>query len=158
MKPTQQSIDKFRKTILDNTSEEHRKEILELKFGCKVKVNKSDVIYSIITMVSWQELSEYGKINTIDLVNDNDIFWCNSKYDKQDITEIIGRDLTLEDILLAIQRSHFSPNTLYAGGGTIDYRTQVEAKKIQAMRMWKPTLPSHLQEEETLLSIIKLFE
>ena len=73
MKPTQKTLEIFRKTILDNISEEHKKEILELKFGCKIKlvdvyendfynkvIKKSEFIYTGIYEEKSTKITVYG--------------------------------------------------------------------------------------------------
>ena len=146
MKPTQQTIDKFRKTILNNTSEEHKAEILELKKGCRVFVQNYVISVEIlIDKTDWARTStEDFPLDFVGFTGSEDL----ANFDKKHIKEIIGRDLTLEDVLLALWRKKL---TIYSSviPGFVRITDDI---------FWNLTLPSHLQEEETLLAIIKLFE
>ncbi len=90
MKPTQQTIDKFRKTILDNTSEEHRNEILELKpLLCKTDLG---IVFT---------KPKYNKgRKEVEIYLEN--AGCVGTYNIEEI-KIIGRDLTLEDVMVALK-------------------------------------------------------
>lgn len=60
------------------------------------------------------------------------------------------RPITLEDVLMALNKIHYPEKTLSAGGGTIDYHTFVKSKKILAMDIWKLNVPLSEQSEEVL--------
>ena len=92
-KPTQKTLELFRKTILDNTTQEHRDEILELKFGCNVEVKgiRSDnpgcendiVVDNRIDELNRIRLGYYDLIPISKIINNDLLIVCIKFYFKK---------------------------------------------------------------------------
>lgn len=157
MQATQQTIDKFRKTILDNTSEEHKAEILELKWGCKMEHKEHDMPWNkIVKLLVYNEKN--GKFYCQD--NDKSVFFKRIKLEDFDKHfEIIGRDLTLEDVLMALNESNDWVKNGFIGIDSNGWFQSTLPDRTDYINVkWNLTKPAQEQSEETLLAITELLK
>ena len=120
--------------------EEVKKDVLELKFGCKL-IDKFD--YEDYIGYENRIYSTYGDGMEI--------------YIDIDECKIIGRDITLEDVLRVIEFK--KPTIKITDPDSIDYGQVVDIadeEKIRIMEMWQLGKPLQFQSEECINSLIKL--
>ena len=113
--------------------EEVEKDVLELKFGCEVAISDS---YKTNT----------GKItNYYRKGNGNCVLMNGEEFRRSDIQEIIGRDITLEDVLRAIMKK---------------FKQNYSDKRIEDLIFngWELGKPLQDQSEECIDSLIKLLK
>ena len=166
----------FKEALLMATTPEHRKEIMELKFGCKCRNIEFD--YEFIITGRENPEADYN-INEDrllcyiikNLVNgspegvDNYETISNPK-----ITEIIGRPIVIDDVLRACDRCNYfeklkldfpslncgSDGKLFITGFNTDEELQFINLPSEKEVYWHLGLPAHLQLEETLITLTKL--
>jgi len=136
-------------------------EIVELKFGCKIKAKKLDNVGRYIV----KERKEYrGGITFIyyDVVNSlakEKPFWigCN---DLEDNFEIIGRDITLADVLRVIKKvkGHILHIFCRSDGvfGMLEQDDEYHNFRKEVCTTWDLTKPLSGQSEPTLNLLKKL--
>ena len=117
--------------------------ILDLKFGCKVskewiKGQRSDYIVSWVIAENIYVLSFDGQpLSSVPSL-------------KRDSFEILGRDITLEDVLVAMKK-HYGSMWTHSGGVNIHILDIIKNK-------WKLNTPLHLQEQATIDFIYNLLK
>lgn len=145
--------EQFREVVLKATSPEHKEEILELKFGCKFIENEAE--YSIINKSFYITDNVPCDIKAIS-GNCEDVF--ASEYIEEKC-EIIGRDLTLEDVLLAVKNKRITERITDVDSIDFGENIEITAYLFQEIASdWNLTKPAHQQSDETLLSIINLLK
>ena len=117
-------------------------DIMELKFGCRL-INKSNV-------VKLRVIKE--RFDSMVMVNDWD-GWFDYNFINNHF-EIIGRDITLEDVLIALRESQ--TNHIY----TIDIFGNWECEKglLKSEYNWDLGKQLHEQSEETITALNKLIK
>ena len=105
-----------------------------LKFGCKVESPTGIVFIA----------TEFGDTD----VRDKDLNVAELKDCK-----IIGRDITLEDVMLAIDKNRRAFSYIQVNeGGMCEYHTAIDVKRAK----WQFGKPYHLQSQETITFISNL--
>ena len=128
--------------------------ILDLKFGCEVEIQN----YAV-TVVVWQDrrtwvyLPESGEPNT-DFVG---LAHSLAYFDEKHIKQILGRPITLADVLWAIQINDKPITevwTIDMWGGFKLIHNDIKHARIENFEIkWNLLLPLHEQSEPTLLFI-----
>lgn len=101
-------------------------EIMELKFGCKLLNKEIGVIFTVYQEIGKHKFgggylrTELGEIELDYLEN----------------YKILGRDITLEDVLITLQRTY--------------HNSSKEVDWVSMVRKWKILNPLHEQSEETI--------
>lgn len=117
-------------------------EILELKFGCKVSTEYGEFI------IGGKEIS----ITSVHKGTKYEVNYFVTSYGRKEIIkenfEIIGRDITLEDVMIILSRR----NIKYRFDETFEF--YVETEYIY----WLRGKPLHLQSEETQKAILELIK
>jgi len=135
---SQSTYEQFRETLLNATSEEHRKEILiKLKYcpNCNDEIGYDE---------------------------EADMYFCGSCSHPMsgiDIDKLVRnytRDLTLEDVLMALRVNFTKEFDEKNDDRFIDVFFIEKAKRV--FKLWNLTKPANLQSEETLLEIINLLK
>ena len=144
-------------------------EIMELKFGCllKPKIGECTFMFLAQTKDHIQVLNtwkmEFEHIGT----DGNPIQWCWKKKgaNKDIITfderfEILGRPITWEDVMIALDKSEDGHNIGITAQGMLiivhtptgdDYMQYEEiGDDNNSIVIWKPGVPLHLQTPETI--------
>ena len=121
-------------------------EIVELKFGCRLKSLDSEAVF--ITSENQYQTRSF-------LHSGHNICYQFQKSEFEKEYEIIGRPITLEDILRAIGRR--SDTWHVAGDGAFCCLNQVTGQ-FERVAQWHLGKPLEQQDEETLLFIAKILE
>ena len=145
------------KQALFKACPEVEKSVMRLDFGCYILCDIKEQGYSESVQIYNDDFVLFSDYEFYfdDIIKNG---WRSDKKDDKNTVyfSIIGRSINLEDVLMAIEKSAFDSKMLYAGGGTIQYRVQIRAKKITAMDIWSYGLPADAQSDETLKAIIKM--
>lgn len=124
-------------------------EIRELKFGCKVLI-KDSANYAAVEITIDNGMTVYPEHNA--LCMDGNLFYPISDQDQDNmvyIDKIIGRDITLADVLLAISETPRAVGHSNIRIGYV-YGDFLVAINVGKQFFWKPDKPLHLQDEETI--------
>lgn len=137
------TYNKFKKALLKSTTPEHREEIMDLKFGCRVRSGKG--IYIFVNKFDNSSIFLY----------ENDLVALNTK--SFIIDEILGRDLTIEDVLRALRSDYY----INEDGYLYEIMSENEDGGIYLEMVspgiyWQLGKPAHLQSEETLITLTKM--
>ena len=131
--------------------------ILDLKFGCKVNIgNKSTPHYvTVISCLSSNKYTynqhtgkEYDGIQEIIEYKDN---FTIERTPTAEIFEILGRDIMLEDVLVAIDDN--LTGDYICGNGYLHFILDEEEEWL-----WKLNTPLHLQEQATIDFLFNLLK
>ena len=133
------TYEQFREAVLKAASPEHKAEILELKFGCNCEWG----IYKL-KFLSEGINRDNGIMSRFFLKEDGQTRLILGTYDSERETKIIGRDLTLEDVLRVM-----FPLFIYG---------MIRDEAVEVLKLWDFGYPAHLQSDETLLEIIKILK
>jgi len=136
------TYNKFREALFASSGEVER-EIKELKFGCKL-LTKDDKVANYI---------ERSSLHYWIITEDGDYYDIGLREYK----EIIGRDITLEDVLMAIKNKikMWGDITIKVNGDIVE-QTDYDTYKI--LGTWQLGKPAHEQSDETLIQITKLLQ
>lgn len=165
------TYEQFKEALLKATSDEHKVEIMELKFGCNLNVLKDRLfqgdafIYEKWKIIGFKSNypnlklflanREYNSHNTktiycLDEIG-CDINWGYNK------VEILGRDLTIEDVLIAISNKFLEMN-----GPTVFFTpykgVRMYNERGEQVTFWRLGKFAHEQTDETLKELINLLE
>jgi len=121
---------KYQKTV--DKIIEANPSILELKFGCKIETKNEYDIPNIGRMN--KVISEYNP--------DFDELKIDCGWYKKDRFKIIGRDITLEDCLLVIDKKHKTYPHIGIGSGHSE-------AILRLLSIWKPNIPLQDQSDKT---------
>ena len=111
-------------------------EIMELKFGCEI-LNEVGIKEMVISYF-FHEFKGYGKVKTLE----GGSYHFDSK--DTEFKEIIGRPITLEDVLRVIEK-----NRDYVTINLIEDYLLFQSQKF-GTKSWKLGLPLDQQSEETI--------
>jgi hypothetical protein len=128
--------------------EEVKKDVLELKFGCWVKVK---------TLTPVGLIPNGLIINKVKYLEDKfEVQYYNAKRQKVviDNLEIIGRDITLEDVLRALYSSDNCGDIIYEYDSIIEYVGEAREKSIK----WQLGKPLQFQSPECINNLINLLK
>ena len=115
-------------------------EIVELKFGCELFIQNYMASVNLLEDRRgrcW--IPENGEPNSDFMALGGSLTY----FDEKHIKEIIGRDITLADVLRTIESEGRTGFAVYQGG-------QIWLGGRYTMLSWNLSLPLHLQSEETL--------
>jgi len=117
---------KFKEALLKATTKEHREEIMEVKMGCRFVSEGINFIFA-----KYQE-------------GDDEI-----KEDED--TKILGRDITLIDLMLALNNIRYTFHIEPLGNHFVSLFNSKDIK-------WDLTLPAHEQSDKTLEAVYNLIK
>lgn len=127
-------------------------EIMELNFGCKVKnfLKGAAIILKVHTYEGESNCYDVAYYQLPELILERTPFnnW-----------EILGRDITLEDVLKAIEKNHSSENEDVGHGvhsSGIFYSIDEFGEATGTGEMWNLGIPLHLQSEETVKFLLTI--
>jgi len=144
--------------------EEVKKDVLELKLGCIVDIGRNSPYYVNVTSNLQSSHYNYNQHTERKYEGVQDIIEYRSNFtiDRTpvgEIKEIIGRDITLEDVLRVIEIK--KPTIKISNIDSLDYgkiADITDEEKIGIMEMWKLGKPLQDQSEECIDSLIKLLK
>ena len=144
--------------------EEVKKDVLELKLGCIVDIGRNSPYYVTVTSKHQSSHYNYNQHTERKYEGVQDIIEYRSNFtiDRTpvgEIKEIIGRDITLEDVLRVIEIK--KPTIKISNIDSLDYGKIVDItdeEKIRIMEMWQLGKPLQFQSEECIDSLIKLLK
>jgi hypothetical protein len=175
--------EKFKKALLNTTTKEHKEEIMKLKFGCNIEYcdrkwqelldhaeTYKGKISCIIDKYSQKDFGEYQ--SKIIIVGDDGVWEINGnnniyegfKDGHLELLEIIGRDITLEDVLMALEEKE---KEWYVEWGNIGVTTSIKVLTKSSLDgdddefiwiVWQLGKPAHEQSDKTLKKIIDLLK
>lgn len=135
------TYEKFKQALF-KASPELEKDIKELKFGCLVK-----------TKCCGKELE--GKIYRITADGKFETKWGFFREESLNV-EIIGRDITLEDVFISLEDNEKIGDYMIENGYFVIYKFETENGDI--LFSWKLGKSAEEQSSETLISLIKLLK
>lgn len=142
---------KFKEALLKATTKEHRDEIMELKFGCNILFNNGIILgvdcRKLEGKICWE--TESLEIFTVIRPDGNNIY----EVERKRIVEILGRDITLEDVL----KVNFERVKKTYNVNTISECLEYEGVE-EIVSTWQIGKPAHKQSNETLEAIYNLIK
>lgn len=131
-------------------------EIMELKKGCRVFVKNYIIsIEILLDKTGWTEIKSYNPLDYIGFSGSDDLV----NFDEKHITKILGRDITLEDILKCLGKIKLGELKSFAYSVDVNCKElhiniekadYYEASKYDYVCSWQLGLPLHLQSQETI--------
>lgn len=133
-------------------------DILKLEFGCKVIMDERKGIYiSHIPLVRHSKEEEpFGVQILLEDIKQSVQNFPIEKFNEW--FEILGRDLTLADVLLAIEQKYMFDANQFGQWNAIDelVKDKYHTGELIHEKYWNLRLPFHLQEDETKIFLANL--
>jgi hypothetical protein len=134
------------KELLFKASPEVKEDVMELEFGQYITGNG----YHNARIIIFHQKIADGFIATVSkgnyVIDENIIF-------KNEDIRIIGRDITLEDLLRAFESKYRTAYEIIKGR-----KEEATLLWMNIFNIWQLGKPAHLQSEETIQSIINLLK
>lgn len=154
MKPTNKTYRKFQELILKSEGKTLED---ELEFGCRIIVKSGLIKNSEQTIIDLdlddtKLTNPEGCIKTIYKTDAGQDFYI------EEITEILGQDITLERVLMALGENWFAGKGFKEDSKGIIFRQRKEEFERWPIVLWNLCKPLHEQSEEALLKLIEILK